>query len=364
MGKLADMSSQNQRQVVQSLANQSLRIALQEEAAHALQEDEPLKLGDGKREANKASVLAWEKACKSSCGFSLADFTVPKPATRLHPFEERYFVEWDWDHPGDRGRLRSCIKNASTNKTRFELGLIKKQGTVQRRAFHLFIDQCSRGWHAGVWLHHGPPRVRGFMMLDRCHTVLNIYGHGKAEAGVYLLQMQWTAALRALKGPFKSQKHGCLVKRLLNIVLGVLQTEDFMATVLVDEVARDLGMHKSVETDGLKFESRVWAAARDEASGNSTGAGLEKDRWWDFEYAFRQHKRMVTLWLLAILIWGRSRDRWKTLEQSPLSRFYDPVAERGAESPLRHPDPAQTGAQNFFEESSERPCHVRVCPPE
>ena len=156
--------------------------------------------------------------------------------------------------------------------------------------------------------------------------------------------MQWQASLQCLKGPFKSQAHGTLLRQLIKKIFETNSCEDPVWMLLSGEVARDLGNHDRNEINGAEHEKKIWGEVKSLVVSNSTGASSKKERWFSCEESFRLHKKMYTVYLYGLLVWGCTQKRWSSLESSPLRTFFPPTTDdSGGAGPAGPPPPDAGG---------------------
>ena len=162
-GKLAAGSAEKRRKLLAQASGTTLKLIMDADrdqlldAAGAEPEDE----ARAARLANKVVLMSWERAMQGAFGFGLNRFRCKRRPRPLLPWERRYFVKWEWPENHEEGRMRSCVENPRDGTRLFEVPISISNGAVDRNSFHLWIDQCSKGWYSGTYLHNSAG-CRGF----------------------------------------------------------------------------------------------------------------------------------------------------------------------------------------------------------
>ena len=196
-----------------------------------------------RRPRNYDVLLALEHALVVGCNLSLATFQYSRPPQPLLRSERRYFSDYEWPYPrGDFARKRACIEDTYTGCRKWEVPLRMVSGEYFRRALHLFVDQCSMGWHNATFLFAGKAQLRGTYSLDRIHTQVNLFGAARAEAGLGLLHLEWLTALNATKGPNKTHGHMRTLRAVGQLLFSSIDESHPMCLLLYEEIARDLDL--------------------------------------------------------------------------------------------------------------------------
>ena len=287
------------------------------------------------RLANQYMMLAFTSQLQSATGLDITYFSYRRPPRRLRAHEQRFFLDWpEWPAAEECPRRRSCIEDTVSGNTWYELPLTVSQGFWQRPALHLVVDQCSKGWHMAQWLYVGPPALRGVPFLDRLHTVLNILGDCESDAGISMLRYEWSTALNAFRGPWKSHKHANTLKCAGEELWKHSTPQEEVFEVLYEGIAADLGM-LGPTLGSAAHKAQVHAEARRRFLAQSFGAESSRERWWTTEAAYSNARSLININLYALLYWGGKTKRWKSLRGCPLTArlgaaFDDPgEAEEG-----------------------------------
>ena len=284
-----------------------------EEMRNIVANEDPLK-----RASNLHFLLALERLLKGGVGVELSEFMYAKPVAALPLGVKRYLVPFEW--PQDEGcvRLRSCLEDKRVNKNHYEVPLRMVDGKILARTLHIFIDQCSKGWHCGVWLFSGQPRLRGSCWFDRLHTLLNVNGEAKSDARLALLDMEWTTAMQATRGPWKSHSHKHLMRRMAERLFEAITIEDEVFEILYFDMSVQLGTHNGAEFGTRRHKQKTLDAARIRFLSNGLGAGAVRERWFSQQLAYDDCRDLIATNLLVLLFWGLEAQKWSCLEESPL----------------------------------------------
>ena len=253
------------------------------------------------RIANQSFMLAFTAQLRDGTGLDAQFFSYRRPPRRLRPHERRFYEDFD-NWPEDEGclRQRACIEDTVTGDTWYELGIEVLNTVWQRRALHCVLDQCSQGWHFGVWLFTGPAATRGSYFLDRLHTTLNILGDCESDAGFSMLRYEWSVALAAFRGPFRSHKHASTVSTHGEELFKHSNCEDEVFGVLYEPMARDLDMW-GPEVGTSKHKSDVFMEAKKRFLSQNFGAESKRERWFAVEKSYENQKAVVNVNLFVLL---------------------------------------------------------------
>ena len=276
------------------------------------------------RLSNLQMFFAMEHAFFQGTLISWKDFQYTRPPAALTEHESRYMIDWTW--PDDEGcpRRRSCVHDALTGKSRFEVPLVMDGDSVRRRKLHLWIDQSTKGWSAGMWAFHGRPQLRGTCFLDRSHTVKNILAAAAAASGLAILKLEWVCALSVFRGPFQSGAHGNNLFAAGRSLMKHATWKEPSWQVFYMEIAWDLEMNEDVDVGSDDHMRRTYANMKRIFLKRGRDVKIEKDRWFSLEQAFDDHRAMIATYVWIICYWGAARGRWKTLASSPLENFVFP----------------------------------------
>ena len=300
-----------------------------------------------KRMSNMDVLYATSNALWSGLELSLKHFVYERPPAALTATQKRKFRLYEWPEGGPP-RRRAVIEDSDASTRRWEVPIRVCEGEHMRKAMHLVTDQCSKGWHMATYLFCGKPQLRGTFMLDRLHTTLNLAGEARAAAGFALSQLEWTAAINANKGPRGGHGHYRTLQQSANMLFGVLTAGHPMFVLLYPEIARDLSMDDTMAFGSEAHQTAVFEEMKARFQGFVIGRTARKDRWFTYEYGFRQMRPLFTTMLLVILYWGSVYGHWKSLETSP-ARFFadadgDGYVEIAAAVPALQDDGAEGGA--------------------
>ncbi len=104
------------------------------------------------RRSNRQFFFAVDGILRFSANLELRYFIPCRDVGALGAQAQRILVPWQVPD-SDTCRQRSMIRNTTSGEQRWETGMLVGNGRVLvKPAFHLVLDQCSKGWHFGVWL--------------------------------------------------------------------------------------------------------------------------------------------------------------------------------------------------------------------